>query len=206
MELYPHTNYRRYVKWQRLLTEKKTEHGTKLRSWVDEAMINNINRLIHIHTREIKNIVCHGCRNGLEVNLLQDINPGVIVYGTDIYNEAYMYDRKYFRNIDFDTIPEEWLGYFDVVYSNSIDHSRDPVKTLTLWGMELKDSGICYVSFYWGRGVSKQDCFQLDRNRPMEEISEISKQIGMNVVYISEAYFDNYSSHIADVIFKKENS
>ncbi len=204
MELYEHTNYDFYVAVQRKLTRRKTDSGKKYFSWCDEEMMSWVNERLHTYKSNIETILCHGCRCGTEVDVLTRLNPTAKVFGTDIYGEAFKFDRTYFREMDWDTVPEEWMNYFDVIYSNSIDHSRHPIDTLLAWKSELKSDGICYISFYWGRGVSREDCFQLDRTRPMDEINEICSKAKMKVLYISDPYFDQHRSHIADVIMRKE--
>lgn len=203
METYKHKNYEWYVAVQRKLTARKTHHGQTVMTWIDEEGLVEVNKMIHNYVTNIKAMVCHGCRNGVEVNVFQKLNPEAKVFGTDLYGEAYKYDRAYFREMDFDTVPEEWIGYFDVVYSNSIDHSRNPINTLMAWKSELKDNGICFVNFHWGRGVSREDCFHLDSSRWEEEIKEIAEKIGMKILHISEPHEFADGASCADVILRK---
>ncbi len=157
---YQHNDYDWYVKVQRRLTARKTNNGRGYFTWCTENMIRDVNKLLHQYLDNIRSIVCHGCRCGTEVEIFQLLNPGTKVYGTDLYGDAYMFDRTYFKEIDFDMVPTEWIDYFDVVYSNSIDHSRDPINTLLAWKSELRNGGICFVDFNWGSGVSQEDCFR----------------------------------------------
>lgn len=197
---YEHKDYDRYIDVQRKLTAKKTGYGNIYFSWCTEDMIVHVNELIHKYIDSIRSIVCHGCRCGTEVDVLQRLNPDVKVYGTDLYGEAYRFDRTYFMEMDFDIIPEEWIGYFDVVYSNSIDHSRNPINTLLAWKAELREGGICFVDFEWGRGVSREDCFHLDGIDYESEINDIADKVGMDVVYVSDPGIDAYGNSYADVI------
>lgn len=203
MIIYEHKDYDEYVRLQRRLTRKKTNNGRNTYYWIKEDGLLNVNKLIHSYIGDIKMMVCHGCRNGLEVNVLQKLNPDAKVFGTDLYGKAYKYDKAYFKEIDFDTVPEEWKGYFDVVYSNSIDHSREPINTLLAWKSELKDNGICFVNFHWGRGVSREDCFHLDPDNYELEIKEITEKVGMKILYLSipSSFADGASC--ADVILSR---
>lgn len=203
MIIYPHENYNFYVAVQRKLTAWKTGNGTRVKSWVWDKEVEKINALIHSHKENIKTVVCHGCRSGVEVDLLQKLNPNAVVLGTDIYGLAYQYDRTYFREMDFDTVPEEWKDYFDVVYSNSIDHSRDPIHTLQSWRSELKEGGICVVNFHWGRGVSREDCFHLDASNYEHEIFEIGDKTEMKVMCILPPHNFSRGSECTDVVFRK---
>lgn len=203
METYKHENYEWYVAVQRKLTARKTHHGQTVMAWIDEEGLVEVNKLIHNYITDVQTMVCHGCRNGVEVDVLQKLNPEAKVFGTDLYGEAYKYDRTYFKEMDFDVVPEEWKGYFDVVYSNSIDHSRQPLNTLLAWKSELKEDGIIFVNFHWGRGVSREDCFHLDRDRYENEIKEIGEAVGMYILYISNPYSFADGASCADVILRK---
>ena len=201
---YEHTDYEWYKAVQRKMTARKTNHGRGYYTWVDEKEMTEVNKLLHLCVENIQAIVCHGCRCGLEVDVLQRLNPTVKVFGTDLYGDAYKYDRAYFREMDFDTVPEEWKGYFDVVYSNSIDHSRHPIDTLLAWKSELKSGGVCFVNFHWGRGVSREDCFHLDPSKWKEEIDEIAREIAMKILYVSEPHEFADRASSADVVMRKE--
>jgi hypothetical protein len=201
---YPHTDYSWYVAVQKKLTARKTRGGETVLSWIDERGMCEVDVLLHLYGgKDIHKIVCHGCRSGLEVDILQKLNPSMEVWGTDIYGPAYKYDHTRFREMDFDTIPEEWIGYFDAVYSNSIDHSRDPISTLIAWRDELRIGGICFVNFHWGRGVSREDCFHLDPEKHHAEILEIAEKVKMDILYVSSPRSFADGAFAADVIMRK---
>lgn len=204
MILIKHESYEEYVRVQIERSKRRTNYGRRVLSWIDEEGLSKVNELLHLYADGIKTMVCHGCRNGIEVNILQRLNPDTKVFGTDLYGRAYKYDRAYFRQIDFDKVPQEWLGYFDVVYSNCIDHSRDPINTLLAWKSELKENGICFVTFHWSKGEgNKADCFSLSYRRPLHEVGEISEKVGMKVLYTSEPYaVNNGRGHSANVILR----
>ncbi len=201
-----HESYEEYVKHQRNRTSRQTSHGQRVTTWVSEGMLQNINEILHSYIRNTETIVCHGCRNGFEVNVLQDLNPNAKVFGTDLYGPAYKYDRTYFREMDFDIVPKEWKGYFDVVYSNSIDHSRNPVSTLLAWKSELKEKGICFVTFQFSRRpVNKVDCFSLSTRRYKSEIEDIAKRSGMEALYFSElGSINQRRGYFVDVVLREK--
>ncbi len=205
MNLITHESYDEYVNIQRQLTAKRTDNGRNILTWVSEDMLSDINKVLHSYVSDIKTMVCHGCRNGFEVNILQNLNPDAKVFGTDIYGLAYRYDRTYFREMDFDTVPEDWKEYFDVVYSNAIDHSRNPINTLLAWKSELKMNGVCFVAFHWSkRHGTKADCFNLSFRKPIHEIWEIVEKIGMKILYTSEPDTVNRGrAYYANVILSK---
>jgi SAM-dependent methyltransferase len=196
LKLFVHSTYETYVAAQRVLTAKKIMDGPKI--WIGEDGIKKVNNLLHFYKPEIATMVCHGCRTGFEVNVFQKLNPESKVFGTDLYADGYCYDRNYFKEMDFDTVPSEWVGSFDVVYSNSIDHSRNPVNTLISWKSELKDDGICFVTFHCGTGVNAADCFRLDKKDCINEIREIIEKAGMKILSLSGLL------DVIDVIMGKE--
>ncbi|NNE53553.1 MAG: hypothetical protein HKN30_14265 [Sulfitobacter sp.] len=76
--------------------------------------------------------LCHGTRQGFEQSWFRDLLPGQPeVIGTEISDTA-----KFFPHTiqwDFHEVKPEWVGVTDFIYSNSWDHSYDPVKALTAW-------------------------------------------------------------------------
>ena len=205
MNTYTHGSYESYLNTQYSHTDGETDHGTGVVIWASEVMLKEVNALIHSHINDIRSIVCHGCRNGFEVDVLKRLNSGAEVFGTDIYELAYKYDRKFFRRMDFDLVPEEWVGYFDVVYSNSIDHCRDPLLTLNSWKLELREGGICFVTFqFTKRRPNKVDCFYLSPDLYRSEIDEIADRVGMDVVHCSELMkSNNWRGMYVHVIFRR---
>lgn len=202
MEQYNHTDYDFYRHVQRKLTWRKTQRATVVRSWIDESDMKEVNDKLHLYSKGFRTVVCHGCRSGLEVDVLKRLNPNSEIWGTDIY-DGYMFDRKWFREMDFDVVPPEWEGYFDIIYSNSIDHSRDPISTLSAWKRELKTEGIMFVNFHWGRGVSREDCFHLDRVAWKDELKQISMKVGLHVLLIASPRGFADGAWATDVIMRK---
>ena len=48
---------------------------------------------------------------------------------------------------DFTLPRDEWLNKFDIVYSNSFDHTIDPEKTLETWANQLANDGILALEY-----------------------------------------------------------
>jgi hypothetical protein len=48
---------------------------------------------------------------------------------------------------DFTIPKEEWLGKFDIVYSNSFDHTINPEKTINTWANQLSPTGTLYLEY-----------------------------------------------------------
>lgn len=59
----------------------------------------------------------------------------------------------------FDELPPEWTGKFDLIYSNSIDHSSDPQKTVDEWKRVASPGAHAIILFSEGREASNHDPF-----------------------------------------------
>ena len=83
--------------------------------------------------------ICHGARNGFEV---KEFNKYVKAIGTDISDNANKYGLTQW---DFHKQNPEWIGKFDFVYTNSIDHSHDPELAFRVFMEQLKKDGKCII-------------------------------------------------------------
>lgn len=100
--------------------------------------------------------VCHGASLGNEVRLFREALPGSDVIGTDLTPLG-----EDVIPWDFRKAKREWLGRFDWVYSNSLDHARDPKATVRTWLGQVKPSGVVLVC--WSRGHMVPGEFELPR-------------------------------------------
>jgi len=105
--------------------------------------------------------LCHGVRRGEEVKLFGRWIPGAWI-GTEITPE--LCDGVVIVHEDFSIPRPEWLGQFDVIYSNSLDHSPEPRMTVRAWLSCLSPRGRLYVEWTpWharlGRNGWTADCF-----------------------------------------------
>jgi SAM-dependent methyltransferase len=106
--------------------------------------------------------LCHGVRTGQELDLFQFFFGGDWI-GTEICKRAADRDDRVLLQ-DFDQIQKGWHDNFDVIYTNSFDHSRDPRNTLETWLMSLKPTGTLYIEWTeWhdklGTRGNFADCF-----------------------------------------------
>ena len=152
MKLYKHKNYDEYYKAQIL----KNKHKLKT-IYVKGDEIVLLTRHIKKNILDPKFGICHGVRNGWEVQQLRK-RLGVKVIGTEISPTA----TKFPHTIewDFHKIKDEWVDNIDFIYSNSFDHSYKPEMCLDQWMRCIKKSGICYIHWHGGvAGVDSADCF-----------------------------------------------
>ncbi len=103
-------------------------------------------------------VLCHGVRFGVD-SFTNVFNAQVI--GTDIFQMVRTSIAvKQFKQWDFRRIKPEWRGQFDMVYSNSLDHSNQPSRTLRIWLDQLNPNGHLIVNWTpYHDKVYKGDCF-----------------------------------------------
>ena len=140
-------DYQFYKKAQDVLNKKKLhQYGPS------EPLVK---QLAHYAKREWKEIqytprvgLCHGTRRGDEQKWFSK-HLEIPVYGTDIAESANQFKNTF--QWDFHDIKPEWVNKIDFIYSNSLDHSYDPIFCLRQWFRCLKPGGICIL------GWSKDD-------------------------------------------------
>lgn len=86
-------------------------------------------------------VLCHGSRNGAEVQWFkQHLPDAAAVLGTDISDTAAQFPDTV--QWDFHEPREDWLGAWDVIYSNSWDHAYDPKRAFRNWMECLTPRGV----------------------------------------------------------------
>jgi hypothetical protein len=107
--------------------------------------------------------LCHGVRNGYEVQMLRGLLPGLDIIGTDISETAMAVPNCIVW--DMHDVKEEWIGNIDFMYSNSWDHTFDPHLLFSRWTSCLSSNGRLYLPYtelHSDRGSSdgaKSDAF-----------------------------------------------
>lgn len=133
-------------------TNRRTPFREKLRKF-------ELKRLADYLTREKgppARGICHGVRTGEEVLVLRDLFPDCDVMGTDLIYD----DPGLVTNMDFHKRVDEWVGSFDFLYSNALDHSHSPGGCMKTWMEQLKPNGLAFIQ--WTRfhmGTRGGDCF-----------------------------------------------
>lgn len=133
MDLFEYDDYEHYVRAQTQGNKDKISM-----SGIGLEIIGEIQKRIPYATH----ILCHGTRGGWEQEFFQQAyGEHAFVWGTEI--SSTVKERKIPRTTQWDfTLPmKRWIGKFDIVFSNSLDHSIDPRKTLTTWVDQLRPTG-----------------------------------------------------------------
>lgn len=115
--------------------------------------------------------ICHGVRNGWEVEQLRTLLD-VDIVGTDISPTVSQFPNC--RQWDFHEVDSAWLGRVDFIYSNSLDHSHDPHFALTQWRSCLRSSGLCFLQWtQHHNAVGGADCFGASKEEYIELLSNL---------------------------------
>lgn len=139
MKLYEYKDHNEYV------NEQTRANVVKLHKvWVSKQTIILIKSLVNYAS----NVLCHGTRNGAEQNYFKEEYPEANIIGTEIAYTATQFPMTVQH--DFHEDREEWFDKFDIVYSNSFDHSYDPTKSLTAWKKQINDSGKIFIELMTG--------------------------------------------------------
>lgn len=177
MKLYQYESYDEYVKVQERANKAKIRNV-----WVNESTINNIHR---DYGGSAQTILCHGTRNAAEQNFFKRFYPFAEIVGTEISSTASQFPMTV--QWDFSEEKKEWKEKFDIVYSNSFDHSYDPIKTLLAWKGQVSKKGKLYLE----HGYSPLDNKSKDTD-PLEiaseELVEMLEHHGLEI----ERTFDSY--------------
>lgn len=168
MKLYSYKDHDEYIR------EQTRANVIKLNSvWVNNKTISLIKSKVNYAT----NILCHGTRNAAEQKLFLEQYPDADIIGTEISHTAADFDMTVQH--DFHEVKYEWLSKFDIVYSNSFDHSYDPNKSLSAWKDQLNFSGSLFIELMTGDDQKSKSTDPLEINE--EEFKDLSSSIGLIV-------------------------
>jgi hypothetical protein len=126
--------------------------------WADDRTLSTIAE--HLKANGLgKNGICHGARNGYEVEWFRKTLDGDVI-GTDISETAT--DFPHMHVWDFQEENPEWGGKFDFVYTNSLDQAMKPDTALSAWAKQLTPDGRIYIEHtmaHSARFASEMDPF-----------------------------------------------
>ena len=88
--------------------------------------------------------LCHGTRQGHE-QLHFSKHLDIAVMGTEISDTAEQFPQTI--KWDFHDVQDAWVDNIDFIYSNSLDHSYDPIYCLKQWFKCLRVGGICILGW-----------------------------------------------------------
>ncbi len=129
--------------------------------------------------------ICHGARAGLECDEFRHHFPLLEIFGTDLFpfsgSSAKIKGKSEVIEWDFMKQNPEWVGTFDFVYTNSLDHTLDPNKALSLWIDQLKKDGHLFVQWVYGHIGKRKggDCTGGELSEFMIEMNKIGRLVDL---------------------------
>ena len=189
MKIYEYNSYDEYV------SEQTRANKIKLKNvWVDKSTI----RQIADRVKNPKSIICHGTRNAAEQRFLKAEYPDAEIIGTEISETATQFEMTVQH--DFHEQKEEWVGKFDILYSNSFDHAYDPWKCIRNWGDQLAPGGWMFLEIASDPDVNRSkstDPLQIDSEQEVMDLLEHAR-----VKYVNR--FHNSKGSCTIYIARKE--
>tara|TARA_Y100000992_G_C21120193_1_gene421505 strand:- start:76 stop:675 length:600 start_codon:yes stop_codon:yes gene_type:complete len=160
MKLWKYKSYDEYVRVQ------VNGNASKLTNvWADESCIDYICNFARnpdgvTIKQPPQHVICHGTRNGSEQKWFIKNLPDAAVIGTEISHTANEFPNTIQH--DFHVPIEEYVNKFDILYSNSLDHSYDPMKCLRTWIDQINTDGLLCIDLAQGQEMISRELDPLE--------------------------------------------
>lgn len=161
MKFHAYQDYDQYRQSQITVNHRKLKinpylHQTTL------GCIKYIIKYIKLNRPDAWSGICHAVRNGWEVQVFKHF--GLFTIGTEISDTANAFEGVYQH--DMHDYKERWVGLFDFVYCNAMDHAYDPDKCIKTWLEQLNETGLLFIEWtkYHGGGVNAPNCFSAEKD------------------------------------------
>lgn len=185
MRVYRYASHDEYVAAQVEANKRKLGNV-----WVRPETVR---RICSHAPKRVRAILCHGTRNAAEQAMFLSHFPNARVIGTEISDTAM--DFQHTVRHDFHEPRPEWVGAFDLVYSNSWDHSYDPVKSLRTWAGQLSDHGRLCIEIGTGPLVNVSTASDPLEIQPHEALGMFEREGLRNVVSFDAAGINGGEDH-----------
>ncbi len=169
MEVYKFKSYEDYIAMQKRVNAEKV-------GWV-YVKKSTIKQIAEDSPYAV-NILCHGTRAAGEQKYFREFLPQSSPLGTEIGENALDYPMTVQH--DFNKPIADWVGKFDIVYSNSIDHSIDPHETIRIWKDQLSENGKMYIEYSEQQSVPNYP--QDPLHASAAEIKQLLQEQGLVIV------------------------
>tara|TARA_Y100000593_G_scaffold4623_1_gene9141 strand:- start:4978 stop:5805 length:828 start_codon:yes stop_codon:yes gene_type:complete len=136
-------DYEAYVESQTYLNKRKIHLSGPSEPLIKQLCYYVAREFAYINHKP-KFGLCHGTRRGHEQKHFSK-HLNIPVLGTDISDTAEQFPNTI--KWDFHEVPDEWINGVDFIYSNSLDHSYDPIHCLRQWFKCLRPGGICILAY-----------------------------------------------------------
>lgn len=137
MDIFEYKSYEDYLEYQKKWNKIKVGKIVYVRQ-------STINLICDIKTFA-GSILCHGTRCAAEQKFFKKRFPNAEIIGSEIGPSAL--NSPMTVQWDFNKQNDDWVNKFDIVYSNSFDHSITPLETLKVWKKQLNKSGMLFLEY-----------------------------------------------------------
>lgn len=178
MELILFKDNDHYLKAQRRTRRKRSGNAPYFTSTEFKAIKSWLHFIIGVKNRDVSEIICHGAFKGNEIDEFELLYPGAHIIGTDLAPESPDVIEH-----DFRTEVGSWIGTYDILYSNSLDHADEPRACIRVWLDQLKDTGVAFIQ--WTRShidVRGGDCFGAHLHEYIMLFDQEGKATGRGVI------------------------
>ncbi|MCG7850924.1 MAG: hypothetical protein MIO92_00215 [Methanosarcinaceae archaeon] len=185
--------YEHYKKVQTEANHKKINNV-----WVEERTIAMIKNYIG----EASKILCHGTRSGREQQYFKKYFIKCDIIGTEISDTAKNYPDTI--EWDFHEVKPEWENHFDLIYSNSLDHSYNPYLALKAWLSCLNDSGTLVIEW---TGQNERSTWNDPFSATLEELKGVitNKKVGGKIIHIGDIPTDSAKRKYQKLLYIRNN-
>lgn len=191
MKVYEYKDYDEYIKAQKETTDKKYGKLVYVRKKVVEGIYEALK------SENVKSILCHGTRSGEEQKLFKK-HFNCYVWGSELSEKAS--NAEMTTIWDFNMVNPDWIGKFDIVYSNALDHSITPIETIGVWGNQLSENG--WLLIEWTDRRNNKDTWSDPLSATEKEVVDWATTNGM---YLEKEIMKNSAQHYGTVLsFKKK--
>jgi hypothetical protein len=168
VKVHEYKSYEQYVSIQTRENKKKV-------SWV-YAREEGIKGIV-TDKGTANSVLCHGTRNGKEMSFFAKYWPDAEYVGTEISDNAHEFKNTV--QWDMQEPKDEWIGKWDVVYSNAYDHCIKPEYTLQTWKDQLAEGGTMYLEYAEAQSIGNEND-PLDAT--LREVIDLVKDAGFKNV------------------------
>jgi len=186
MKLTEFATYEQYVESQRRTDARKSP-----RPALHRTEVSDVASYLRHHGAVIRTGICHGARAGHEVDWYKEEFPRAKIWGTDLFLKGHPKVIEW----DFGKQNPRWVNGFDFVYSNALDHARDPATSLAVWVDQIRPAGHLLIQWSrWHTTTRGGDCFGAQFHEYLSMLNTVARVV--DVVY-------HYSSIVTIICRKK---
>lgn len=193
MKIREYKSYDEYLQHQ----AEKTKDASRIKKWKDRYQSRTncfLKRFKALELGQGLKILCLGARLGCEVDAFNQLGNEAI--GIDIVPFKPFVIEGDFHNLNFKE------KTFDVVYSNSFDHSCNPEKFISEANRVLKDGGLFLLDIFLDL-FSEYEVLEI---KSENEIVEMVKSINFNFVFSNNTVAKLYKNKNQEkhLLFRKK--